>query len=296
MTRIVEPSTIAPGVEYIGNAAILMYVVHGTRSALIDSGMTASGPLLVAELQRVLGGVAHLDMQLITHSHYDHVSGTPALKARRPDLHVAAHARVGEIVAKDSAVTLIRKLNATVLGGRVPDLPDVVEFVPFAIDEPVADGTRWDLGRGVTITALHTPGHTQDSITYYLPHAKAIVPAEAAGVPDHSGIILPEFLQSYSAYMASLDRLARLDVAWILLPHNYVLGGDAAKSYIGNSIAATIAFKDKLAAALDRYHGDQAAASAALMAELYSPGHGQPADAFRLNLDAMLATVAREFG
>ncbi|NBN65818.1 hydroxyacylglutathione hydrolase [Pannonibacter tanglangensis] len=74
---------------------------------------------------------------LITHHHWDHVQGLGALKE-------ATGARViGPALSRD----------------KIPDLDDVVE-----------DGDQLDLG-GVRVTALATPGHTLDQISWHFPDA-----------------------------------------------------------------------------------------------------------------------------
>lgn len=296
--RVTEPGPLADGLHLIGNLAISLYLVRGGgRTALIDSGMTVMGPLLREDLEGHLGGPEALDLHLITHAHYDHVGCTPWLRRQAPDLHIAAHRRTGEIVRRPNAVALIRKLNETLMGGPPPaDEPDLAPFEPFSLDQEVADGDRFDLGGGVTVEALHTPGHTRDSVSYWLPHARALVPAEAAGVPGFDGTIMPEFLQSYEAYMASLDRLARLPAEIVALPHNGPLRGAEARDYVARSAAASRAFRDRILETLDASDAEPDRAVARLMAALYHEGHGQPRDAFLLNLEAMVAAVAREAG
>lgn len=291
MQRIVEPGLVAPGLRLVGNAAISLWLLDGAgRPSLVDSGMTILGPLLAADLD------AHaadgLDRVLLTHSHYDHVSGLPLLKRRQPDLAVAAHPLVGEVLARPNAVSLVRRLNASVVGGVLPDDPNIVEFAPFVVDRPLSGGEVIDLGAGREVHVLATPGHTRDSLSFYLPWAKAIIPGEAAGVPGYDGTILPEFLQSFAEYRASLLRMAALDLEIICLPHGGALVGDDARSYMRRSLDATDAFRLHLRAALNQADGDVEAAWAAQMDALYGPNIGQPRDAFGINLRAMLTVIA----
>lgn len=296
MTKIVAPCELAPGFFFIGHPGVLLYLIKGKRQGLIDAGMTVMGPLLRRELDAHIGGMAKLDMQLLTHSHYDHVGCTNLLLRERPDLDIAAHPALAEIVKRPGAIALIRQLNQTLMGGPPkPDQPDMVPFDGFEVTRTLADGVCIDFG-GISAKALYTPGHTRDSITFYLPEVKAIVTGEAAGVPDMQDRIMPEFLQNYGDYMASLERLAKLDLDFICLPHNYVLAGEPAKTYIRRSMATSVEFKDKILACLNMHHGDQSAVNQQLTDEIYSAGHGQPKDAFSLNMHAMINTVAKEFG
>ena len=129
-----------------------------------------------------------------------------------------------------------------------------------------------------------------------LDDAEAIIPGEAAGVPDVEGRILPEFLQSYTSYMDSLEKLAALDVEIVCIPHNGILTEDDAKGYVARSIEESQVFRDRLLESLDEHDGDQDEAAKHLNDRLYSLGGGQPKDSFDINLRAMVKTVAREFG
>lgn len=294
--KITAPKELAPGLFFIGHPGVLLYLIKGRQqSCLVDCGMTVMGPLLRRELNALIGGIAQLDLLALTHSHYDHVGCVSLLLRERPGLKIAAHPALADIVERPNAIALIRQLNQTLMGGAPPaNQPDMAAVETFAVTEKLQDGAVLDLG-GLALQALYTPGHTRDSLTYYLPQAKAIICGEAAGVPDMQDRIMPEFLQSYADYMASLERLAKLDLEIIGLPHNYVLTGEPAKTYVARSIAASIVFKDRILAALDRAHGEQSAVVKELTTEIYAAGHGQPRDAFALNLTAMVKTIAREF-
>lgn len=288
--RVTQPGEIAPGLHFLGSPAILVYLIEGRQRALVDAGMSLMGPMLRRALDP-FGGFGALDWHLLTHSHYDHIGCTPLICRERPGIRVGAHPRVGEIVNRPGAIELIRKLNASVAGGRLPEDPDIVEFDGFEVTDPLDDGATIDLD-GVTVEAVWAPGHTRDSIAFYLPDQRAIIPGEAGGVPDFQGRIMPEFLQDIDAYVASLEKMAALEVEWVCLPHNYVLGGDAARHYFADSIEATHHFRGLIEQALDRANGDVDKAIAELAEALYQPG-GQPRDAFMINLAAMTRVVAR---
>jgi len=293
MPRITDTGTLASGVVLLGNPGVCLFLLQGRQTALVDNGLTIMAPMLIEQLRTRISGAERLDLQLITHSHYDHLSNTPLLLQHNPQLTVAAHPRVGDIVARKNAVALIRKLNETLLAGLPEaEMPELVPFEPFDVTRPLADGDRVDLGNGMCIDVLSTPGHTRDSLCFHLPARRMVICGEAAGVPGFDGRIQPEFLRNFDAYVDGLERLARLDLDIVGLPHNGILTGTDARTYMQRSLDATFAFRDRLAAALDTHQGDRQATFDALMGELYTHDVGQPKDAFALNLRAMIDTVA----
>jgi len=57
------------------------------------------------------------------------------------------------------------------------------------IDRHVQDGDQVLVG-DVPIQVLHTPGHTPDSVTYYLPHQKIVMPGDLILIGG-TGALLP---------------------------------------------------------------------------------------------------------
>lgn len=95
-------------------------------------------------------GVGRLEYILLTHGHFDHILGVPALK-REYGGQVVIH--------EDDAVMpedLVLSLSAAFR------LKEAEVFTP---DRTVRDGDRIELGESV-IEVMHTPGHTKGSVCY----------------------------------------------------------------------------------------------------------------------------------
>lgn len=95
---------------------------------------------------------------VVTHAHIDHIGGAQKLKA-------ATGAPVYMNLADEE---LVKHLDAQAawLGLRTPERP--------AIDVPARDGDVLRLGEAV-IDVLHTPGHTQGSISLWIPSERKVV-------------------------------------------------------------------------------------------------------------------------
>ncbi|MCF6345788.1 MAG: hydroxyacylglutathione hydrolase [Thiomicrorhabdus sp.] len=100
---------------------------------------------------------------LVTHHHFDHVDGIPALKQAYP--------------------------NATVFGGKKTN--------NACIQIHLSDGDEVELVNGFTLNVLETPGHTPDHISYYNEHALFCADALfTAGCGRLLGGTIEEFSQS----------------------------------------------------------------------------------------------------
>ncbi len=287
----VEARVLSPHVVVWGGPAVYVYWVEGERGqALIDSGYTVNASPLVAWVRQRRDPSRPL-FHLLTHSHFDHLGATPALREAFPEMRVMAHARVRRVLGSSRAVALIQRLSeeaARSVGVQAPP------FRPFEIDETIGEGDRVDLG-GVEIRVLETPGHTRDSLSYWVEPDGVLIPGEAAGVPDVRGVVRPQFLASYRMYLESLLRLRRLAIRVLGLPHRSLVEGvEAVRAYMDASVRNT---RDLGQWIRDRYrqHPDVEAVFQALQRHsIFGASTGQTREAFLLNLRAMVTAVVRE--
>ncbi len=114
------------------------------------------------EIGRVLETLARHSLTLkaivITHAHIDHIGGAQKLKK-------ATGAPV-YMNANDLELQKTMEMQAAWLGIKPPE--------PVEIDSPAADGDKLAMG-GVEFIVLHTPGHSQGSISLWIPGEKMLV-------------------------------------------------------------------------------------------------------------------------
>ena len=58
-----------------------------------------------------------------------------------------------------------------------------------ALDRVLSDGDSIAIDDDLSVRVIATPGHTRDSLSYYLPEKKILFASEAVGLPDHTGYI-----------------------------------------------------------------------------------------------------------
>ncbi len=286
---------IQDGLYAIGAAELPGYLLMGQHPVLFDAGVTFMGPLYLAELKNHLGNVNRLRFHLLTHSHFDHAGASPYLKRNIPDMQIGASPAAAETFRKPNPIELIRSLSRS-LEEKYRDLigEEDVTFQGLEIDLVLDEGSEIDLGGGLTCRVIATPGHTRDSLSFYIPAIKAVVTGEAVGVFDKNFTIHPEFSSSYKDYMNSLDKLAALDIDILMMSHFFTLTGKDAREYIKNSIDKTEVFKERIERYLTDSNGDRKSVVQKIFKEDFE-GTGailQDARPYLINLEAKVRVIA----
>ncbi len=288
-----ESERIAGNAYMIGNIAIPIYLITGSRLCiLIDAGMTIMGPVYINKIQSCLEyGTVPLYL-LLTHSHYDHLGSISYLKKRIPQLKVGGHHTVDNVLRSSRAVELITSLNRD--GEKMMGINDPeITFKPFSLDMPLKGGETYDTGEDV-LEAIYTPGHTKDSMCYYLRNAKIMFTGEAAGVKTPTGDILPEFLTSYKSYFSSLEKLKQYPIDYIAVGHGYVVEGEDARQYISNSMHATHAFVERIRNYYKESGNIDDVVTRIKNEDYVQSGTGQPERAYTINLQAKVRAVVED--
>ena len=122
-----------------------------------EGNFLVDAPYGIAEW--VEGRGVRVDALYLTHQHYDHVEDVAALRKR--DVKVFAWADY----SKDLT------LEAFGAGWGLPAV------VPYEVDALVAEGEKEMFGTKAKVS--HVPGHSADSLTFYIPEAGVVFAGDA---------------------------------------------------------------------------------------------------------------------
>jgi glyoxylase-like metal-dependent hydrolase (beta-lactamase superfamily II) len=159
------------------------WLLDGLEPTLVDAGVGA--PEHLDTIARALAG-RPLVRVLVTHGHADHASGVPALRARWPGVEALKFPAEGQAGWRD-----------------------------------LADGQQIPAGDG-TLTVVHTPGHAIDHVCFWNATTRDLYSGDMVALG--TTVMIPAGRGGgMRAYLASLERLARLSPARIFPGHGPVI-------------------------------------------------------------------------
>ncbi|MCL1811320.1 MAG: MBL fold metallo-hydrolase [Methanomassiliicoccaceae archaeon] len=199
---------VGSGASYGSN----IYLVVGSRTALIDTGVSSESGRNIARIKDALKG-RDLDMIILTHFHADHTGG---LIDMADEFGSEAFAGAGDapyIMSGDPAYTL-----SDMFGGPGP--ADVTELM---------DGDVIDLGEH-RLRVINTPGHTCGGICLYDEVTGALFSGDTV---FGYGVGRTDFPSgSARELIASLRKLSEMDVKMLYPGHmDAVPDGNRAIKY-----------------------------------------------------------------
>ena len=153
---------VAPGVERINEFVINCYLVEEAGSlTLVDTGIAATWPLLVAGLERIGRSLGDIEAVLLTHAHVDHIGMADRIRVEAP------------------APVLIHEADRDYLvaGKRPPNVPDNTVGLSAALRHGFAYRLLWYFARK---GALSTP---------IVAEAGVIVDGQVLDVPGHPRVV-----------------------------------------------------------------------------------------------------------
>ena len=183
VTRVVAPN---PGM--MTGPGTNTYLVGNSDLAVIDPG-----PAIDSHIAAVLAaGSGRIRWVVCTHTHMDHSPAAQAIKAAT---------------------------GAVLLGRPAPALPGQdASFVP---DRVVEDGDRLMLS-GLSLRALHTPGHASNHLCYLLENTRMLFTGDH--VMQGSTVVINPPDGDMRAYLASLELLLGEDILILAPGHGYLIG------------------------------------------------------------------------
>ena len=268
-------------------------LVGDDHAAIVDCGMAFCAAETIKKVKNALNG-RNLDYILLTHTHYDHVGALPYFRKEWPQIRIIAGDIGAAALLKATPRRVIREFSiiAAKQFGRGEDIS--FDDDAFYADIIVKDGDAIQLG-GISAQVLEMPGHTRDSLSYYIPEIELLMLNETPGVLMSDGSICPCFLTSYRDTIKSMVKCRRIKFKELSLPHRGIIGADTIDDFFEKALETDKECHELTVDMLNKGLSDDAIFQA-LCNQYMSEAilSYQPKEAFEVNIKAIIASSKRE--
>ena len=176
-----------------------VYLIIDDNIALIDAGTGFETPFLIEKLRE--NGMKKIDYIILTHEHFDHCGGVPAIKKFMGG-KIAMHVDGADVLEKGLNIyasffnAIQRKAN---------------------VDLKLVDGDEIKIGK-TNLKIIHTPGHSPGSICIYEPESKVLFSGDT--IFANGGIGRTDFYNgNHKDLINSIKKLAQVKINAIYPGH-----------------------------------------------------------------------------
>ena len=224
------PQQITPRIYLLGSTYFNLYLVKGETYAIVEGGVSGvTFPFLdqLAQLGVSPESITHL---VILHSHFNHMMVFLFLRERFPWMKIVSSELNRAVFSNERILSKIfesdrRVTAAMVERGLVPGGPTLSSPPSFPLDIPLREGSRLDLGSGVTLKFIETPGHAPDCLAAHEERESALFCSDAAGFYAPPDFHRPNHWFSLAKAVTSIDKMRSLGANTLCSGHYGVLAG-----------------------------------------------------------------------
>jgi len=223
----------------------------------------------------------------------------PFLRNEWPSLRLVTSQTGADVLLKNTPRRVIRELSITAAKECNSKFEAAYNDAAygdgaFHANVIVKDGDIIQLG-GVSVKTLETPGHTRDSLSFFIPELELLIVSETAGFMLPNGNVYPTYLTSFNDTVNSIEKCRKIPYKFLSFPHYGVVGTQYADGFFDKAMKAAVDCRDFIMDMNEKKLDNEA------MFEKFVQKYGseelyayQPRAAFDINTRATIACTLRE--
>jgi glyoxylase-like metal-dependent hydrolase (beta-lactamase superfamily II) len=220
-----HPHVYRIAAPFEGDGLVNCYLIDAPRRALIDTGTSSvPGRVLLPALRELGWDPSDLRLIINTHMHIDHAGGNAEMQeisGAGIHMHRADYA----LADREAHVEKYCRADLRLLG-QDADIPQRETFMlqllgrEWGIERALDHMDEIELGNDIRLTAIHTPGHTPGSTSFFWEQAGLLFSGDAVGGRGSRPNGFPLY---YSAtdYADSIRCLLDLPIQTLAQAHRY---------------------------------------------------------------------------
>jgi glyoxylase-like metal-dependent hydrolase (beta-lactamase superfamily II) len=236
-----------------------------------------------------------LDYLFITHTHYDHIGALPFFRKEWPLLRLVTSQTGAAVLLKDTPRRVIRELSIVAANACNAGFDTAYSDNVFHADVIVKDGDSIPLG-GVSVETLETPGHTRDTLSFFIPELEILATSETSGFLLPGDAVYPTYLTSFNDTVNSIEKCRKMPYKFLSLPHSGIAAEKDVNGFFDKAMEAAAVCRDFILGMNEKKLDREA------MVCMFFQKYGneklfgyQPREAFAANARATIACTLREF-
>lgn len=269
-------------------------LIGESYTAMFDCGMAHCAGKTIQNAKNALQD-RQLDYLFITHTHYDHIGALPFFRKEWPGLCLVTSQAGANVLLKDTPRRVIRELSIVAANEQNVQFDASYSDDVFHADLIVKEGDIIPLG-GLSVETLETPGHTRDTLSFFIPELEMLIVSETTGVYLPDGTVYPPYLTSFNDTVNSIEKCRKIPCKYLSLPHKGLTDKKDVNDFFDKTLSACTDCKNFILE-MNSKKIDQEA-----LLDLFYKKYGnetlfsyQPKDAFFANARATIACTLREF-
>ncbi|MFX1564023.1 MAG: MBL fold metallo-hydrolase [Promethearchaeota archaeon] len=219
-------------------------IIQGKETAIIETGNSSCSKHILSELDKRQIPREKVRYVCVTHRHGDHCGGATPLAAELPNAAVAGH---------KYAIATLHDPERLNVGARQLFGNHAEDIQPLPKDASIRelqDGDALDLGAGVEVEAIGTPGHTSDHLAYLERQSGTLYTGDAAGLfaPNHHKVSPTSFPPSFKfkSYRESLEKLQSYDPTNLVFSHFGAVTGSDVQLILKSALTTLDAWRETI--------------------------------------------------
>ncbi|MBI5374178.1 MAG: MBL fold metallo-hydrolase [Candidatus Schekmanbacteria bacterium] len=240
-------SIIGGAVHVLGTPFIPVYLIKGKDYAIIEGGLSMMWHIVKRQLSNLNVETQDISHLLFAHSHLDHVGMARLMKKENPNLHIAGTKEIAQALAAEVYNDSMKRMDENfekILNLKFPPDHEASRSEKINVDVILEEDKPLDLGNGIKIEVIKTPGHSPCSTCVYIRDKQTMFISDSAGLILSGTQMMPMIFYSYKKLISSLENLSKYDVDTICLGHFAVIEGADAKDFFRKAKSDAAAFRD----------------------------------------------------